>query len=162
MELKEKKKREHLIDIIELYLETNVALMEYYKAVADTRKGKLACTKSIKSTLQAIDHLRQIKHIELLDFLYSSFIGNNVIAYSVSGKVVLSKKLAFYDTEDGFVEFLKEQEERKKQALAKEQEKIKTEETIKKAKEEGKKVEMVWDKETKTVKPFIVEDNAKA
>ena len=53
MGLEEKKKREHLINIIQKYLETSKCLMEYYKAVATTRKGKLACTRSIKKIDQA-------------------------------------------------------------------------------------------------------------
>ena len=161
VKITDKRKRDYLIDIIELYLETNVTLMEYYHATADTRKGKFACNKSIKSTQQAINHLRQIKHTEILEYLYSSFIGNNVIDYSISGKLVLSKKLEYYDTNSGFVEFKKMIQEQKEKAIAKEQEKTKTQEAIKKAQEQGKKVEMMWDKETKTIKPVIVEETGK-
>lgn len=155
--LTEKRKRDYLIEIISSYLKTNVALMQYFHASATDRKGKFACNKSLKQTEHALVHLRQIKHIELLDYLYSSFIGNNVIAYSISGALVLSKKLQYYDTDNGFVEFQQMLKEKKEQQELKEQERIKTEEAIKKAKAEGKKVEMVWDKESKTTKPLIVE-----
>ena len=153
-----KSKRKHLIKVIQTYLETSIALMEYFKSVATTRKEKYVCTKSIKSSLQAINHLREIKHIEILDYLYSTFIGNNIIAYSVSGKVVLSQKLKEYDTDEGFAEFLEMVESQKREQEEKIKQRQDNMNAIKKAKEQGKKVEMVWDKDTKTVKPMIVEE----
>lgn len=152
------KKRKYLINFVQKYLETSVALMEYYKSVATTRKEKYVCTKSIKSSLQAIDHLRQIKHIEILDYLYSTFVGNNVIAYSVSGKIVLSNKLKEYDSDNGIQEFREMVETQKKEREQKEKQRQETLNAVRKAKEQGKKVEMVWDKDTKTTKPMIVEE----
>ena len=161
-ELSEKRKRDYLISIIQKYLETSKALMEYYHAVADTRKAKLVCTKSIKGIDQAITHLRQIKHIEVLDYLYSSFIGNNVIAYSISGKLVLAPKLAEYDTDKGVEELRQIMEEQKQKDLEREKKRQETIDAVNKAKAEGKKVEMVWDKDTKTTKPVIVEEKPNA
>ena len=160
--ISEKKKREYLIEIISAFLRTNIALMNYYHSVAETRKGKFVCNKSIKKTEEALVHLRQIKHIEILDYLYSSFIGNNAIAYSVSGNIVISDQLKHYDSEQGFDDFLAMIKEQKEKIAAKEEEKRKTKEAIELAKAQGKKVEMVWDKETKTVKPLIVEDKPQA
>lgn len=161
-ELSEKKKRDYLISIITKYLETNIALMEYYHAVADTRKAKLTCLRSKRKTEQAIIHLRQIKHVDILEYLYSTFMGNNIIAYSMSGSVVLAPKLAEYDTDDGIVEFREIIEKQKQEKIAKMEEKRKEQEIIDKAKAEGKKVEMVWDKDTKTNKPMIFEEKPNA
>ena len=152
------KKRKYLINFLQKYLETSVALIEYYKSVAKTRKEKYVCTKSIKSSLQAIDHLRQIKHIEILEYLYSTFVGNNVIAYSVSGKIVLSNKLNEYDSDNGIQEFREMVETQKKEREQKEKQRQETLNAVRKAKEQGKKVEMVWDKDTKTTKPMIVQE----
>ena len=93
-----------------------------------------------------------------MDYLYSTFIGNNIIAYSVSGKVVLSQKLKEYDTDEGFAEFLEMVESQKREQEEKIKQRQDNMNAIKKAKEQGKKVEMVWDKDTKTVKPMIVEE----
>ena len=161
-ELSEKKKRDYLISIIQRYLETSKALMQYYHAVADTRKAKLVCTRSIKGIDQAITHLRQIKHIEILDYLYASFIGNNAIAYSISGKLVLAPKLLEYDTDDGVVELRQLMEENKQKELEKEKKRQETINAVNKAKAEGKKVEMVWDNDTKTAKPVIVSEKPNA
>lgn len=162
IKISEKKKREYLINIIENYLKTGKALLEYLKSVADTRKGKYTCNKSIKKIDQAITHLRQIKHIEVLDYLYSTFIGNGVIAYSISGGMVLSKKLAEYDTDSGVVELKQLMEENKQKQIEKEKQRQDTIQAVNKAKAEGKKVEMVWDKDTKTVKPMVVEEKPNA
>lgn len=162
VQISEKKKRNYLISIIQKYLETSKCLMEYYKAVATTRKGKLACTRSIKKIDQAITHLRQIKHIEVLDYLYSTFIGNNVIAYSISGGIVVSPKMKEFDTDKGVEELVALMKEAQEKQQAKLLEKQRQKEVIEKAKEQGKNVEMVWDKDTKTVKPMIVEEKPNA
>ena len=47
--------------------------------------------------------------------------------------------------------------ERKEKQEKQEQERIKNAQAIQQAKEQGKKVEMVWDNESKTTKPLIVE-----
>lgn len=162
MEINEKKKREYLIAIISSYLDTSYNLLAYYKGIADTRKAKLTCTKSMKRIEQAKVHLRQIKHIEVLDYLYATFIGNNVIAYSISGSMVLSPKLAYFDTDNGIDELRKEMEEQRNKQIEQEKKRKETLEAINKAKAEGKKVEMVWDNDTKTTKPVIVQEKPNA
>ena len=157
--MKDSKKREYLIRIIYNYLITNTALMEYYKAVAPDTKSKRVCTKCIKSTHKAIERLDTIKHIEILEYLYSTFIGNNVIAYSVSPKLVLSKKISEWDSDKHFQEFLDEMEEQRIYRERKEQERIESQKAMQRAKEMGKKVQMVYNKEKGIVEPMIVEDN---
>ena len=162
MGLTEKKKREYLITIIQKYLETGKSLMEYLKAVAPTRSAKYACNKSINKIDEALVHLRQINHIEVLEHLYSMFIGNGVIAYSISGGIIMSKEMQKWDTDEGIHELIELIEENRK----KQEEKLKIQQEnrkiVEQAKQEGKKVEMVYDKETKSVKPMIVEENNNA
>ena len=156
----QKKKKDHLLKIISAYLDTAQELLSYLKDNADTKVAKATCTKSIKSIEQAKVHLHTIKHIEVLDFLYSSFIGNNVIAYSVSGKLVNADKLKEYDTEQGVLELKELMEEARQKAIEKEKARQEQMTAIKKAQEQGKKVEMVYDKETKTAKPMIIEEKS--
>lgn len=160
--LSTKKKREYLLNSLSLYLKTSKSIMEYLHINATTRQGKLVCNKSIKNIEQALIKIREIKHIELLEYLNATYIGNNVVAHSLSGHIVTNKKFQYWDSEEGFAEFLEEMKEQKEKSLAKEEEKKKEQEAIKKAKEEGKKVEMVYDDKTKTVRPLIIEENQKA
>lgn len=158
VQISKKKKRYYLLNIISDYLRTNIALMEYYKAVATTRKQKLTCTKNIKTTQNALSRIYTFDHIEILEYIYSMFLGNNIIAYSISGGLVMSKKLQEYDTDEGFIEFQEMIKELQEKAKAKEESQKQQIEAVKKAKEEGKKVEMVYDPKTKTTKPLIVDD----
>lgn len=162
LEINENKKRDYLINIIESYLKVNVDLMSYFKALAKDRKGKLTCTKSIRSTEQAINHLRQIKHIEILEYLYSIFIGNNAMAYAVSGSMVLSSKIKEWDTEEGIVEFRDLIEKQKQENELKQKQAQERIDAIKKAKEQGKDVELVYDNENKGLKPLIVDEKPNA
>lgn len=155
----EKKKREYLIEIISNYLKTGIIVVKYYHDNVPDRKSKLLCNKTIKALESAIPHLTTIKHIELLEYLYNAFVGENVFAYIMSGTIIRSPKIKEWDTEEGFIEFQEEMEEKKKKAIADAEERQRTKEAVEKAKKEGKKVEMVYDKETKKVKPVIVEEN---
>lgn len=160
--MKDKKKRDYLVRIINTYLTTAETIMLYLKDNATDRSSKLTCNKSIREIEQAKVFVNEVKHIEILEYLYGTFIGNSVIAYSVSGKIINSKKLHYFDSENGFDDFLKMIEENKQKALEKEKKQKETQEMLKKAKEEGKKVEYVYDKETKTTRPMIIEDKPSA
>lgn len=151
-------KRKQLIAIIDSLMDLSTNLLCYYKANATTRKAKLICTKSIKNAQQAKITIREIKHIEILEYLYSILIGNNAIMYSTIGSVVNAKSLREFDEEEHFDEFIKMVEEQKEKYRAKEEERHKQLEALKKAKEEGKKIEYVYDEKTKSAKPLIVED----
>lgn len=153
------KKVEHLKSIIRAYLLTNIEIMEYLKLNAPDTKSKRVCTKVIKDSKNAIDHLDTFKRVEILDYLYASLIGNSVIAYSVSPKLVLSKKLMEIDNdEQKYQDFLAELEEQRIYNEKKYQERLEYQQAVENAKKQGKKVEMVYDKEKNKVIPTIVDD----
>ena len=162
VQISERKERKHLLLVIKNYLNTAKSLMEYYKSVADTRKGKLSCTKSIKSIDQALIHVDQIKHIEVLKYIYSMYIGNNAIAYSVSGQLANSKVLKDYDTEEGIIGFREMLKEQAKQRLEREQDRINYQKAQEEAKRTGKKLEMFYDPKSKKTKAIVVEDKPQA
>ncbi len=159
MKISEKKKSEYLKSIIRAYLHTNIEIMTYLKANAPDTKSKRVCTKVIKDTELAITHLDTFKRIEILDYLYASIVGNNVIAYSVSPKLILSKRLVEIDNDDEkYQDFLADLEEQRIYNEKKYQERLEYQQAIESAKKQGKKVEMVYDKDKKKIIPTIVED----
>lgn len=162
MAISNKRKREHLISFLDNYLATAQSLMEYFKDVSTTRKGTYTCKKSLKEIEEARRYIKEIKHIDILDYLYGTFVGNNAIAYSVSGKVVNSKMIKHYDTKNGFDEFLKMVDDQRKENEERERKRQESAEALKKAKEMGKKVAMVYDDKTKTTRPMIIEDKENA
>lgn len=162
VQISDKAKRKHLKEIITCHLKVCLATMTYFHKVASDRHAKLICTKSIKKLNKALVELDNIKHTELLEYLYSSYVGNNVILYSVSADLVLSSKLKYWDTDKGIEEFKTEMEEKRQERLAKAEQREKNREAIAKARAEGKQVDMVYDKDTKSVRPVIVEKCSKA
>lgn len=158
MKISDKKKREHIKNIIKAYLHTNIEIMSYLKVNAPDTKSKRVCTKVIKDSEHAIAHLDTIKRIEILDYLYASIIGNNVIAYSVSPKLILSKKLVEIDNDDEkYQDFLADLEEQRIYNEKKYQERLEYQQAIENAKKQGKKVQMVWNAEQKRLIPVVLD-----
>ena len=156
--ISEKREKRMLVNIVKSYLRTAIDLMSYYYSISPDKKSKKVSKKSIKACERALFNIEKIKHLDILKYLYSNFIGNNVIAYSISGQIVVGQKIKEWDTEEGhedFVQMIKQLEEKDK---LKEEQRKKQLEAIQKAKEQGKKVEMVYDDATKQVKPLIIEE----
>ena len=153
-----KRKREYLINIISSYLTTNLTMMSFLREQAPNSHAKRVCTKNIKTTQKAIQYLYEIKHLDILEYIYSSFVGNNIMAYSVSPKMVLSPKIKEWDIEEHHQEFVDYVEELRIYEERKAQERQESQLAIQKAKEQGKKVEMVYDKEQKKVVPVILDN----
>ena len=160
--MKINQRKTYLQEIIKNYLKTSKSVMELLKANAKSKEERDVCKKSITKCEEAIVHIDCINHIEILEYLYSIFVGNNVIAYSVSGQMVLSPKLKEWDTDDGIKELVALMEENKKKKQAKLEQQEKNRKAVEEARKQGKKVERVYDKETKTVKPMIIEEKESA
>lgn len=162
-EMKKEIKRKYLISIIRKILETNIELMTYYKHYATDEKSKRTCSKSIRKTKKALEILPHIQHTEILQSLFNAIISGKEVIFVSAGFLVCGKNVERWDsTEKGFKEFMKLEEEAVKKAKEKAEEEQKQREIIAKAKAEGKKVEMVYDKNTKTVKPLIIEEKSQA
>ena len=155
-------KRDILISAITNFLKTSVDMLTYYKKNAETRKAKFTCTRNIKKCYEAIEFVGQIKHIQILEWLATTLVGNNAIMHSVSGGIVLNDRVKYFDTNKGYPEFLQILEDTKKQNEIKNKNRVENLQAIHKAQEQGKKVQMVWDKDSKTAKPMIIEEKPNA
>jgi hypothetical protein len=163
MAISEKKKREYLVEIIRQVLTTNIALMTYYKSMASDEKSKKTCSKSIKQTQKALEKLPLVNHIEILVSLYNAIVAGKESVFVLGGALMCSKNFDYWDkTEKGFKEFLKLEEENRNKVIAKQKEENEMKEAVAKAKEEGKKVEYVFNPETKKVEPKIIETKDQA
>lgn len=155
-------RKRYLKDIMVSYLHTCISFYEYMKRVATDSKGKRLCTKVIHNLEQAIIKVNNVKHIEILDYYYSLFVAPNFQIFATAGSLLSSPKMLDYDTDSGIVEFNKIIEEQKRKAVEKANEDRANQEAIKKAKEQGKNVEFVYDKDSGKVKPLIVDEKAGA
>lgn len=157
-----KKKRELLLSYLREHLAASIFVMKYLKENAKGKKAKNQCEKSIKSSLDALSYIEKIKHLDILEYLYGVFCGNNVILYSISGSIATSEKIKEWDTKEHHQEFVEFIEDTKKQYEEKQKARQENLQAIQKAKEQGKKVEMVWDNKEKKAKPLIVEQDTQS
>ena len=126
-----------------------------YRAIAITQKDKKVCNKSISESKVAIDRLYEIEHVEILEYLFNGFIGGKESMFFLLGSVINSEKFKCYD-KDNFDDFLEMVKNEKEKALEKSKKQQEMANAIKLAKEQGKKVEMVY--ENGEMKPVIVDD----
>ena len=150
--------REHLQNIFINFLNTEISILQFQKSIAKNQKDKTGINKLINKGKKAIDVVRDLKHTEILISLYNSFINGKEPYFVVVEKTINSKDTQKWDkTEKGFQEFLKLEAQAKAKSDADLKEKLAQQEMIKKAKEDGKKIEMIF--EDGKLKPVIVEDN---
>ena len=154
-------RKRHLKEILCNYFHTAISFYEYMKRTGDS-KSKRICTKTIHKLEQAIIRVNETKHIEILDYYYTLCIAPNFQVYAVVGSLASSQKMVDYDTDEGIVEFNKIIQEQQQKSLEKEKERQENAKAIQKAKEQGKNVEFVYDKDSGKVKPLIVDEKAGA
>lgn len=139
-------------------LNTNIAIMEFQLTLTDKPDEQKGLKRFIKMSNKAIEIISQVNHYEILVSLYNTFINGKETYFATLCKTICMKNtITKWDrTEKGFKLFL----ELENQAKAKSQEeynkRIEQQEMIKKAKEEGKKVEMVLV--DGKIQPRIVEE----
>lgn len=163
--LSKRKKREYLINIIKSQLKVSIEVSNYHRCIAPNKKLKRMFSKNIEQCENAIKRLDSIKHLDLIEYLYNAIIGDdpNKVSYFLTCPLLVnSEKIKEWDTKEkhqDFVDFIEQQ--RKEQE---EIEKTREENTlaVKKAKEMGKKVELVYNPKTKKVEPKIFEENPNA
>ena len=138
-------KRKHIVQILKKVMEANIELMTYYKLLATDDKSKRVCSKSIRQSKKAIEKLDHTKHIEILVSLYNTIISGKENIFVVCGSLICSKQFDRWDkTDKGFQEFLKLEEKAQTKQQEENEEKVKNAEIVRKAKEEGKEIDMVY------------------
>ena len=127
-------------------LETNIAIMDFQLTLTDKAEEKKGLKKFISESKKAIELINSVSHYEILVSLYNTFVNGKETYFVTLCKTVNNKKtIVRWDrTKKGFNEFIKLESEAKAKSKAEYEKKLKEKEMIQKAKEEGKKVEMVY------------------
>lgn len=155
------KRKESIVHILTKLMETNIELMTFYKHIASDDKSRKVCAKSIRQSKKAIEILPQIEHTDILVSLYNTLISGKENIFVMGASIISSKKTQYFDkTKKGYKEFLMLEEEAQKKNNEEREKTLKEQEFIKKAKEQGKKIEYIMDKDTGKMKPVIVEETA--
>jgi hypothetical protein len=150
--------KEMLKEIFIKMIETNKAIMDFQYTLAKRGKERQAIREIIDKSTSAIDIIKGIDHYEILVSLYNSFI-NKRETFFVTLVATINRKdtIEKWDkSEEGFKEFLELEEKAIAQSDIEEKELKEKVEIIKKAKEEGKKVELMYI--DGKVKPVVVNE----
>lgn len=137
-------------------LETEKAIMCFQLTLATEMEHIKGIKKVIKDCDKAIEIINGIVHYEILVSLYNTFVNGKESYYVLLSSTLNSKrKVTYWDrTKKGFQEFIRLEEEAKAQSQKDYEEKLKQQEMLRKAKEEGKKIEMIF--QDGKLKPIIV------
>ena len=137
-------------------LETEKAIMCFQLTLATETEHIKGIKKVIKDCDKAIEIINGIVHYEILVSLYNTFVNGKESYYVLLSSTLNSKrKVTYWDrTKKGFQEFIRLEEEAKAQSQKDYEEKLKQQEMLRKAKEEGKKIEMIF--QDGKLKPIIV------
>ena len=160
----EKLQRELIIKVIKSLINTNLAILDLHKDLFKENKESIeAINKNIRASKKALNNIEKINHIEILRSLYGNLITNKEMVFALAPALINSKKCKYWDTtKSGFDEFMALEQEANEIAKKKFEQQAKEQEMVEKAKQEGKKVEYVYDQVEKRNKPMIIEENNNA
>lgn len=155
-----RQERVYLEDTIIKALQLNIANCCFLKKINESKPEILkVLDKSIDNSVNAISLVKEIVHLEILRAIYNDYVNKISTHLVMGGSLVCSPKIQEWDkTESGFTEFTIANKEAIKLAKKKAKEQEESREAIRKAQEQGKKVQMLVDPITKQVKPVIEND----
>lgn len=140
------KQKELLKRLFVKMLETNADIMRFQMTLTDKEEDLKGLKKFVKQTEKAIKIVQSVVHYEILVSLYNTFISQKETYFVTLCKTINNKEtIVKWDrTEKGFKLFLQLESEAKAKSKEEYEKKLAQKEMIVKAKEEGKKVEMVY------------------
>lgn len=152
--------KERLKVVFNRLLDTEIAIMQFQLTLASEAEHIKGIKKVIKDSEKAKKIVTSITHYEILVSLYNAFVNGKESFYVMFSATINAKnKVTYWDrTKKGFQEFIKLEQEAKAQSQKDYEERLEQQEIIKKAKEEGKKIEMVF--QDGKLKPIVVEEKS--
>lgn len=138
--------KEELKHIFVTMLETHIGIMRFQLTLTEKPEEIKGLKQFIRLGEKGIEIISSINHYEILVSLYNTFIGGKETYYATLCKTINSKKtiIRWDRTQKGFKEFMALESEARAKSKEEYEKKLAEKEAIKKAKEEGKKVEMVY------------------
>lgn len=141
--------------IIDL-LTTGYDIIEFGLINTNEPEEKKKYGSLLRKYKKAIRIIEKTQHIDILSSLYNSFISGKESYFVVLCLSIIKNVEKWDTTKSGYQEFLSLEEEARAKFKEESEERMKTQESINKAREEGKKVEMVFD--NGKIKPVVVDE----
>lgn len=141
-------------------IDTNINVMDFQLTLTDKAEEIKGLKHFIKESKKAKEIINSVVHYEILASLYNSFLNGKESYFLSLVRTVNSKDtIVKWDrTKKGFKDFQQKELEARAKSEKELKEKMAMQEMIKKAKEEGKKIEMVYV--DGKLQPTIVENKA--
>lgn len=152
----ENKKISDLKSIIAMMIATARQIIEFQKKNDNDPTHKKTFDKLLRHCKSAERTLWQTQHIEILASLYNSFVSGKEQYYIILVESIYKNVKKWDTTKQGFDEFKRLDDEARNKFNADKKEREEQQLAIKKAREEGKKIDFVF--ENGKIKPVILED----
>ena len=138
LEIQKRRLKQVFVDM----LTTNVSIMQFQLTLTDKKDEQKGIKKFIKESEQAIDIINSVVHYDILVSLYNTFLnGKETYFMALSNRKDTIKK--WDRTKKGYALFQKLESQARAKSKEEYENRLKQQEMVKKAKEEGKKIEMV-------------------
>ena len=149
--------KQRLKSVFSSLLDVEISIMNFQLTLASEEEHIKGIKKVIKDSEKAKRIIYGIVHYEILVSLYNAFVNGKESFYVMLSSTINSKnKVTYWDrTKKGFQEFIALEEQAKAQTQKELDERLEQQKLIQKAKEEGKKIEMIF--QDGKLKPIIVD-----
>ena len=152
----EKKKINSLKSLISSMIIVTQKIIEFQQDNDDDPKHKNTYAKLLRHCKSAYNLVWSCQHIEILASLYNSFISGKEQFYVILTESIYKNVKKWDTTKKGFEEFLKLDEDARNEFNKEKEERERQQEMIKKAREEGKKIDFVFENGKLT--PVVLEE----
>ena len=156
LEIQKRRLKQVFVDM----LTTNISIMQFQLTLTDKKDEQKGIKKFIKESKQAIEIINSVVHYDILVSLYNTFLNGKETYFMALSKTINRKDtIKKWDrTKKGYALFQKLESQASAKSKEEYENRLKQQEMVKKAKEEGKKIEMVLV--DGKLQPRIVEEKA--
>ena len=99
-------KRIMIIKVLKSMLQIDISVLQYCYQNEDEVEKREHLKKEIALNESAKKQLTQIRHTEILEDIYGYLIGGKEAYFNIVAPTIMSEKVAEWDTDKGFQEFL--------------------------------------------------------
>lgn len=149
-------KKNKLKEIVIKLIESNISIIKFQRELDKDKTHHKTYEKLIRHSLNAINQVKNCEHIEILASIYNTFVSGKEQYFIIVSESIYKNLKRWDTTKKGFEEFTKLDNEAREKFAVESEERQKQLEAVKKARENGQKVEFVF--QNGKVVPIVVEE----
>lgn len=152
-------KREHINAILSEIIQVSILLCDYNKSLTKDAEKRKKLNKYRKICLKASEQLYHFKHDEVVYSIYKNVVVGKEALFTMCPSLINHKASKYFDTDKGFKEFLKLEEQSAIEEKKAQEEILKKQKSIENAKKDGGKLDFVM--KNGKLEPVIVKEEKK-